>query len=85
MAIKHTIRKDGNGNTKIVNMTFRSAIRAFCLECMGWSPEEVKNCTSTTCPLFPFRLGHDPGKKGKGQGRSAEDMAKIRRNIQMNP
>jgi hypothetical protein len=52
---------------------------------MGWSPEEVKHCTSPTCPLYPFRLGYDPTKKGKGQGRSAEDMAKVRQNIQMDP
>ena len=82
--VKHTIKKNGEGQTKTIGLTFRSAIRAFCLECMGWSPEEVKNCTSITCPLFPFRLGHDPSKKGKGQGRSAEDMARLRRKIEMN-
>jgi hypothetical protein len=85
MAVDHTIRKNGNGETKEVKLTFRSSIRAFCLECMGWSPEKVKHCTSPTCPLYPFRLGYDPTKKGKGQGRSAEDMAKVRQNIQMDP
>jgi len=33
----------------------KSAIRAFCLECAGWSESEVLRCTSTACPLFEFR------------------------------
>ena len=36
MAILHTIRKDGTGNTKTVSLTPRSAIKAFCSECMKW-------------------------------------------------
>jgi len=66
MAVKHTIRKDGNGNTKEVSLTPLTAIRAQCLECMGWSYEEVKNCTSPLCPLYPFRLGNNPSRKGLG-------------------
>jgi len=33
----------------------RSAIKAFCLECMGWQRIEVGNCTATACPLFAYR------------------------------
>ena len=38
------------------------AIRAFCLECVGYNSEEVKECTAnnqknTRCPLFRFRFG----------------------------
>jgi len=32
-----------------------SAIKAFCLECMGWQRNEVKNCCSNECPLHPYR------------------------------
>jgi len=32
-----------------------SAIKAFCLECMGWQRNEVKNCCSKMCPLYPYR------------------------------
>jgi len=35
----------------------RWAIRAFCVECMGGSLPDVKDCTSPNCPLYPFRLG----------------------------
>lgn len=36
------------------------AVRAFCLECSGGSPAEVKSCPREVCPLFPFRLGKNP-------------------------
>lgn len=36
------------------------AIRAFCIECFGDSPREIVNCTATTCPLYPFRMGTNP-------------------------
>ena len=32
-----------------------SAVKAFCLECMGWEREEVRKCTSVACPLYPYR------------------------------
>lgn len=35
----------------------RAAIRAHCLMCCGWQYVEVENCTATTCPLYPYRLG----------------------------
>ncbi len=34
----------------------KAAIRAFCLECVGWSSKEVKLCTSPGCPLFKYRI-----------------------------
>ncbi len=34
----------------------KKAIRAFCLECVGYMPSEVRLCTSPDCPLFEFRL-----------------------------
>ena len=36
------------------------AIRAFCLDCCGGSPYEVKDCTARDCFLYPFRLGRNP-------------------------
>lgn len=38
------------------------AIRAFCLECVGFSAKEVEDCSSYEgydCPLFKFRLGRN--------------------------
>lgn len=36
------------------------AIRAKCLECSGDSVNEVKLCVIPDCPLYPYRLGHNP-------------------------
>ena len=33
-----------------------AAVRAFCLECAGWAPKEVRHCTAQGCPLYPYRL-----------------------------
>jgi len=40
-----------------------TAIRAFCVECMGGYHFEVKNCTAKKCPLLPFRMGKNPFHK----------------------
>ena len=34
----------------------KAAIRAQCLECVGWLPREVKLCTAPACPLYKYRL-----------------------------
>jgi len=34
----------------------KAAIRAQCLECCGWSADEVRRCTAPACPLYEFRL-----------------------------
>ena len=65
MSIKHTIR-DGKGGLKEVRLTSLLAIRAFCRECVGWKSLEVEKCTSALCPLYPFRFGRNPSRKGVG-------------------
>lgn len=46
------------------------AIRRHCLDCSCWNTAEVRNCTVTECDLYPFRMGHNPNRKGKG-GKSS--------------
>ena len=36
------------------------AIRAYCLECVCGSSEEVKRCHIEKCPLYVFRFGKNP-------------------------
>ncbi len=43
-------RRAWDGNSR------KSAIRAFCLECVGWSENEVRLCRSVECPLYKYRL-----------------------------
>jgi len=35
--------------------SLRSAVKAFCLECVCWQKEEVRACTDYACPLYPYR------------------------------
>jgi len=47
------------------------AIRQKCLDCAGGKPSEVRKCVSDDCPLYPYRMGHNPARKGicrKGVG-----------------
>lgn len=55
MSVKHRIRVKGIEVTAM--LTPRTAIKAFCMECVCWSRADVEGCTSPMCPLFPFRLG----------------------------
>lgn len=47
------------------------AIRAKCLDCAADQPQEVRLCPCEACPLFPYRMGHNPNRKGIG-GKFAE-------------
>lgn len=40
-----------------------SAIHNFCISCMGDQPRLVKECTSKSCPLYPYRTGHNTSTK----------------------
>jgi|GEM_PF-2237253 len=33
----------------------RAAIKAFCLECVGWQRGEIPRCTAPACPLWAYR------------------------------
>jgi len=35
--------------------SLRGAVDAFCLECVQWQREEVRLCSSPTCPLYLYR------------------------------
>ena len=42
------------------------AIRAKCLDCMCGQMQEVRLCPCEDCPLYPYRMGHNPNRKGIG-------------------
>ena len=35
----------------------KAAVRAFCLECVGYESAEVNRCTAPACALYPYREG----------------------------
>lgn len=32
-----------------------AAIKAFCLDCVGFQRSDITNCTALACPLWPYR------------------------------
>ena len=79
MALQHTIRTP-EGGEQVVTLTPSSAIRSFCTECMGFTGSPV-DCTSTLCPLYPFR-GKSLAYKGKRELGDDEREALIERAAQ---
>ena len=53
---------------KIVDLNRRKAIREQCLNCSGWSHNEVSDCTFTDCSLYLFRSG-----RGKQNAKARSD------------
>ena len=41
-------------------MSATKAIRARCLDCCNGSAAEVRLCTATGCPSWPWRMGKNP-------------------------
>lgn len=49
-----------------------AAVKLKCLDCAGWVKQEVRDCTISSCPLFPHRPyqeisarnPNDPGESG---------------------
>jgi hypothetical protein len=44
-------------------LTAVKSIKAYCLGCCLESAREVALCSSTDCPLYPYRQGKNPRKK----------------------
>lgn len=45
------------------------AVRAFCMNCQGNDAAGVRECAAVNCPLWAFRMGHNPfyGKLAQGE------------------
>ena len=46
--------------------TSLKAIRMKCLDCCEGSKKEVELCPVDDCPLYFYRFGHNPKRKGLG-------------------
>lgn len=49
-----------------MQVTPLKSIRAKCLDCCGGQTSEVRYCQVNDCPLFTYRFGHNPKRKGIG-------------------
>lgn len=82
MAIEHTYTWKSPGSLKIVGvrtekLTPMKAIRRFCHECCGFCEncaDEIRECPTETCALYPFRLGqaHTGRRAPKGLQKPAQ-------------
>jgi hypothetical protein len=54
-----------NGTRK-ATLTPLKAIRQKCLDCSNWQTLEIRLCQVPLCPLFSFRFGTNPNRKGFG-------------------
>lgn len=62
------------------------AIRLKCLDCCCGSSNEVKLCTATKCPLYPFREGVNPNRKPREftEEQKAALVSRLRKNNPIN-
>jgi hypothetical protein len=45
------------------------AIRQNCIDCSAGEHKEIRLCPIHDCPLYPFRFGTNPNRKGVGGAR----------------
>lgn len=66
-------------NESAERLTPIKAIRAKCIDCMCGQVAEVRLCPCHDCPLYPYRMGHNPARKGmggkfKGEAATADNL-----------
>jgi len=62
------IRIMAKNGERLIELNRRKAIHERCLNCSCWVPSEVRYCTFTDCPLYPYRTG-----KGKQNAKSRRE------------
>ena len=53
-------------------LTPLKSIRKYCLACSN-RPKEVRECQSTDCPLYQYRMGSNPSRSGIGPDKHLEN------------
>lgn len=46
------------------------SIRLKCLDCCCGSEAEVRDCAAKNCPLYFYRMGHNPNRTGTGNKKA---------------
>ncbi len=49
----------------------RTAIRLFCVHCVGWVYDDAVTCTARSCPLYRYRPGTGRSARSVRGARSA--------------
>ena len=61
-------------------LTPLKAIRVHCIDCSGYSPKEVRLCVIPQCPLYPYRMGTNPSRKGVGGVADSRQASPVQKN-----
>jgi len=57
------------------------SMRLKCLDCCGWNRAEVTKCEITTCPLWPYRNGRNPGYKERRKNITLSEKKKLTKQL----
>ena len=69
--------------------SLRASVNSFCLECVCWRIEEIRNCTDLSCPLFavrPYQIpqnGHDKAFSGEESKNSTKGISSSGKDIKV--
>ena len=64
----------------MARLTPLKAIRKKCLDCSGYSSNEVKLCPVDDCPLYQYRFGTNPAiKRGNNPGGNPSSLRRARK------
>lgn len=67
-----------------MHLTPVKAIKKHCSDCSSGSKKEVRACVITDCPLFPYRIGKNPNRKGIKNHGSGNVLRKKSERIRVN-
>ncbi len=57
------------------NRSLRDGIDAFCVQCVGYVIDDVRNCTAIGCPLWQLRpYQADPPKRERSEAQKVVDQ-----------
>jgi len=79
----HALKHRNGGLMTVPAYSPAKAIKAMCYECLGWDGDPRTDCTSPTCPLYPFRgkITHltNEQREARRQAAVARDAGKALR------
>lgn len=60
--------------------SLRAAINSFCLECVCWQIQEIRDCTDLACPLYAVRPYQESPQNGQDGHSGRPESTKSMRN-----
>ncbi len=62
----NTVNSDSPSQKKPKIVSPLKSIRLKCLDCSCYNRSEIQLCPIEDCPLYPYRMGHNPNRTGIG-------------------